>query len=77
MQVLVRTKENTEKKLTLTYEEMEAEREEVLGSISWKISNMFDCFVLSHMVMCLASDSIYYFVIFPESRTCHASILQI
>jgi splicing factor 3A subunit 3 len=33
MQVIVRTKENAEKKLTLTYEEMEAEREEVLSSI--------------------------------------------
>ena len=30
VQVIVRTKENAEKKLTLTYEEMEAEREEVL-----------------------------------------------
>lgn len=30
-QVIVRTKENAEKKLTLTYEEMEAEREEVLS----------------------------------------------
>jgi hypothetical protein len=31
VQVITRTKENAEKKLTLTYEEMEAEREEVLS----------------------------------------------
>jgi hypothetical protein len=30
----VRTKENAEKKLTLTYEEMEAEREEVISYLS-------------------------------------------
>lgn len=41
LQTIVRTKENVEKKQALTYEEMEAEREEVRGMLlTWLIISL-------------------------------------
>jgi hypothetical protein len=74
MQVIVRTKENAEKKLTLTYEEMEAEREEVLSSILLKFSIMYLCLIVLDrlMVMCPALVIIWLNLLSPEL---HASTL--